>query len=395
MALWTSTGGKFLKGAAGVPDVPDLDASKVTITETKDLKTLPDPETLVFGATTSDYMLTCAFDPATGWGTPEIKPYAPIPVDPMSSALQYATNIFEGMKAYLGPDGEPRLFRPDMNMARLARSANRVALPPFNTEELVKLIKTLVNLEKRWIPTLEGYTLYIRPTIIGTRAGFGVAASDSSLLYIILAPSGPYFRTGGSKPLSLMTVEDCVRAWPGGTGDHKLGMNYSPGFNATRLAVQKGYDQILWMLGDVITEAGAMNFFVVLKSESGEGWDVVTPMLDGTILPGVTRASCLELAAAHGEKPIFDDLPPLRAVERKLRKGDVKQWLAEGRFLEAFVCGTAVALAPVGRIGFDGEDVVFPKFEGGLGPVGGAFRRRILDIQYGRVPFSNWSVPCQ
>lgn len=233
-------------------------------------------------------MLIVSFDPESGWSAPEIKPYGPLSLDPASSCLQYCTNVFEGMKvscgpiripynrthalpqAYLGPDGEPRLFRPDKNMDRLASSVERVALPPFNTAALLALIKRLILTDKRWIPTPQGYSLYIRPTVIGTRSALGVAASDHATLYVILSPSGPYFKSTKNS-LDILAVGETVRSWPGGTGGHKLGLNYAPSFLPQRIAAKQGYDQILWLLGEEkkITEAGAMNFFAVVQRPDG------------------------------------------------------------------------------------------------------------------------------
>lgn len=392
MSLWKSVGNCVLEG---VSSVPDLDASELTITLADSLKPVPDNESLVFGAATTDHMLVVSFEPSTGWSTPEIKPYAPLSLDPMSSCFQYCTNLFEGMKAYVGPDGKPRLFRPEKNMARLARSAERVALPPFNTDALLALIKRLVMVEQRWIPTAEGHSLYIRPTIIGTRAALGVAASDQALLYVIVSPTGPYFRTG-PKPLSLLAVNENVRAWPGGTGGHKLGLNYAPGFLPQRIAAKRGYDQILWLLGDAVTEAGAMNFFVVIKRDDDDGVDVATPELDGTILPGVTRMSVLELMQAHNDgRTKLNGLPKLHTQERKVTMSELKKLSDAGKLLEAFGVGTAVIVAPVGRIGFEGDDLTLPPHEKGLGPVGGALWRRLVDIQEGRVQWENWGVLCE
>ncbi|KAK0196833.1 aminotransferase [Armillaria mellea] len=392
MSLWKSVGNCVLEG---VSSVPDLDVSKLTIMLADSLKPVPDNESLVFGAVTTDHMLVVSFEPSAGWSTPEIKPYAPLSLDPMSSCFQYCTNLFEGMKAYIGPDGKPRLFRPEKNMARLARSAERVALPPFNTDALLALIKRLVMVEKRWIPAVEGHSLYIRPTIIGTRAALGVAASDQALLYVIVSPTGPYFRTG-PKPLSLLAVNENVRAWPGGTGGHKLGLNYAPGFLPQRIAAKRGYDQILWLLGDAVTEAGAMNFFVVIKRDDDDGVDVATPELDGTILPGVTRMSVLELMQAHNDgRTNLNGLPKLHTQEKKVTMSELKKLSEEGKLLEAFGVGTAVIVAPVGKIGFEGDDLTLPAHEKGLGPVGGALWRRLVDIQEGRVQWENWGVLCE
>ncbi|KAF9475341.1 branched-chain amino acid aminotransferase II [Pholiota conissans] len=374
-----------------------LDASKLVVTHSSELKTLPDPESLVFGQQQTDHMLIVHYDPKNGWGTPEIKPYGPISLDPMSSCFQYCPNVFEGMKAYVGPNGEPRLFRPKDNMARLARSAARVALPTFDTDQLLILLERLIQIESRWIPNLPGYSLYIRPTVIGTRASLGVAASDSACIYAILTPCGPYFR-GVVKGVSLLGVSESVRAWPGGTGGHKLGLNYAPGFLPQRVAAKQGYDQILWLLGEEekVTEVGAMNFFMAVKNDNGEV-DLITPPLDGTILPGITRDSTLTLAKAHTSGKVT--LHGLKGVnlhtfERALTMAEIAKLSDEGRILESFCVGTAVIVAPVGKIGWKGRDLVLPVHEGGLGPIGKAMWETLIAIQTGRQEFEDWSVSC-
>ncbi|KAF6758775.1 aminotransferase [Ephemerocybe angulata] len=349
-------------------------ASKLVVKLAEKLKPLPDPETMTFGQTQTDHMLIVNYDPEHGWGTPEIKPYAPLVLDPMSSCFQYCPNVFEGMKAYLGPDGEPRLFRPQKNMERLARSAERVALP---VNALLVLIKRL------------GYSLYLRPTMIGTRPALGVAASDAACLYVVVTPTGPYFK-GKAHGISLLAVSESVRAWPGGTGGHKLGLNYAPGFAPQREAAKKGYEQILWLFGDRITEVGAMNVFAIVKRDDG-ALDAFTPPLDGTILPGVTRSSVLALLDAHTKgKSLIPGVPATQKIythEIPITMSEIKVWSDEGKLLEIFGVGTAVAVAP----GWD-EEVVLPHHDGGLGPVGKGLFDHLMDIQSGRVEFEGWSV---
>ncbi|KAG2053901.1 branched-chain amino acid aminotransferase II [Suillus hirtellus] len=365
-----------------------LDASKLKITLAKTLKPLEPIETLCFGQTFSDHMVVATHDPEKGWSAPEIKPYGPITLDPQCSCFQYGGNIFEGMKAYLGPDDKIRLFRPDMNMRRLERSCARLALPPIDGDAVLELIKCLVNIDKRWIPKESGYSLYIRPTVIGTRPGLGLTASDHAMLYVIASPAGPYF----AKPISLLAVSENVRAWPGGTGGHKVAGNYSPGFLPQRTAAEKGYDQILWLFGDDrrVTEAGVMNFFVVVKRDDEDGVDLVTAPLDGTILPGVTRASCLALASdPEFHKEISMRLHPQEMV---YTMSDLATWSSEGKLLEALAIGTVAIVGPCHRIGYEGKDIVIPG--DGLGPVGTAIRKKILDIQEGRTEWKGWGVVC-
>ncbi|KAF5352238.1 hypothetical protein D9757_013804 [Collybiopsis confluens] len=393
MTLWRSVGTGTLEGFSRVAD---LHASKLTVKLAKTLKPIPHHDTLTFGNTMSDHMLVADFEPRSGWSAPRIIPHGPLSIDVASSCVQYGTTVFEGMKAFIGPDGQPRLFRPDMNMARLARSAERMALPPFNTSQVLTLIKKLIEVDQRWIPAISGYSLYVRPTLLGTQMSLAVAASDHATLCVMLSPTGPYFRSA-AKPISVIAVSETVRAWPGGTGGHKVALNYSPGFLPLRVAQKQGYQQILWLLGDdmKVTEAGAMNIFVVVRRDDGD-FDLITPPLDGTILPGVTRDSILALGKAHtaGETtlPGLSHSTLLHTQEKTFTIPDLQRWYAEGKLVEAFGAGTAVIIASIGKIGYKGEDMVLPEHEGGLGPIAQAFRKRILDVQEGRESWNGWGV---
>jgi len=290
------------------------------------------------------------------------------------------------------------LFRPQNNMARLTRSAERAALPLFDEEALLDLIKQLIKIDSRWIPSVPGYSLYIRPTMIGTRPSLGLVASDSACLYVILSPVGPFFR-GPSKAISLLAVSDVVRSWPGGTGSYKMGLNYTPGLLPQRIAAQKGYDQILWLLGDDdrVTEAGAMNIFVAVQRDDGDV-DIITPLLDGTILPGITRASTLSLIQAHnaGKITLSGKSPSqkLYTHERPVSMADINSWYEEGRILEVFAVGTAAVVAAVSRIGYKDKDIMLPSHDGDLGPIGKSLWTLITDIQTGKKEFEGWSVHC-
>ncbi|KAG9036265.1 hypothetical protein FRB95_009413 [Tulasnella sp. JGI-2019a] len=390
-----------LEAAVGLPGI---DPSKLTITRAETLKPLPPHNTLVFGQSGStDHMLVIEFDPESGWSAPAIKPYAPLSLDPASSVFHYAPAVFEGMKAHRGPDGRPRLFRPDMNMARMERSADRVALPPFDGKALLELIRKLVAVEDRWIPSIPGYALYIRPTYIGTRPAIGVQASTHGMIFVICSSTGPYFPTG-FKPITLIANSDYVRAWPGGTGEFKLALNYSPCFKPQMHAAKNGYQQILWLLGEErkVTEVGQMNFFIVLKRADGADLDLITPALDGTILPGVTRDSILALGRTHTPNPSSCSslsttnqiIPKIYTHEKSFTMPEFISYLNDGTLLEAFGCGTASILCPVSKIGYEGKDLVLPVYEEGVGPVSKALWQRMVDIQEGRRE-SEWSVLCE
>ncbi|KAJ7087967.1 aminotransferase [Mycena belliarum] len=396
-----------------------LDASRLTIERATTLKPVPEQGTYAFGDIKTDHMLVMTCDPLTGWSAPEIKPYGPLALDPASNCLQYATNVFEGMKAFMGPDGKPRLFRPDQNMARLQTSAARMALPAFDPDALLVCINKLVSLEARWIPSLSGHSLYIRPTMIGTKPSIKVGPSEHAILYTIVTPVGPYFPPTDDTPdgISLLAVGEHVRSWPGGTGGYKLGLNYSPGFVPQRAAAALGYDQVLWLLGDDkrVTEAGAMNFFAVAARADG-GVDVVTPPLDGTILPGITRDAALVLLRAHAVDPARGvlALPPTLKIyvhERHLTLPEMSQWAGAGRLRECFGVGTAVLVVAIERIGDVVDEQVAEALEGaskakpfvditpttkrGLGELGTALYDKLLALKEGRENFEGWSVLCE
>ncbi|KAJ7141669.1 aminotransferase [Mycena crocata] len=445
--------------------IAPLDASLLKIELAETLKPIPAPGTYGFGDIKTDHMLVMTYEPLTGWSAPEIKPYAPLALDPASNCFQYATNVFEGMKAFLDPQGRPRLFRPQENMTRLISSANRMALPIFDADALLTCINKLVSIESRWIPALPGYSLYIRPTMIGTKPSIKVGASDYATLYTIVTPVGPYFSppvnangtvsTDAFPGVSLLAVSEHVRSWPGGTGAFKLGLNYSPGFVPQRAAAALGYDQVLWLLDGEgegkkkqVTEAGAMNFFAVVKDESGEGLTIITPPLDGTILPGITRDSALILLRAHAAEPekgilALPKTTPLTIVERTLTVPELAAWAKAGRLLECFGAGTAVLIVAIERIGdvvddkvaealdadiahvdagltelkhaaapnaaSAGQDAADKKIEAdkskvaditmaegsGLGAVGTALWDKLLALKEGRDEFGGWSVLCE
>ncbi|KAJ7033602.1 aminotransferase [Mycena alexandri] len=386
--------------------IAPLDASLLTIQRAETLKPVPEPGTYTFGDIKTDHMLVMTYDPVVGWSAPQIKPYGPLALDPASNCFQYCTNVFEGMKAILNPDGTPCMFRPVDNMRRLQSSGARMALPPFDADALLTCITKLVLTEARWIPAVPGHALYIRPTLIGTKPSIKVGASDHATLYTIVTPVGPYFptTTGG---VSLLAVGEHVRSWPGGTGGFKLGLNYSPGFVPQQAAAVLGYDQVLWLIGEdkQITEAGAMNFFAVVERDDG-GLNIVTPPLDGTILPGITRDSTLVLLHAHAadtSRKILD-LPvdkPVYIEERILSVNELAEWAKAGNLLECFGTGTAVLVVAVERIGdLVGADVkqvrdIEMKAGRGLGPVGQALWDKLLALKEGRDEFAGWSVKCE
>lgn len=295
-------------------------------------------------------MLSIEWNKDAGWLAPKITPYQNLSLDPASSVFHYAFECFEGMKAYKDKAGQIRLFRPDRNMERLNKSAARIALPNFDPSTLLGLIAELVKLDNRFIPEQRGYSLYLRPTMIGTQKTLGVGAPGSALLYVIASPVGPYYPTG-FKAISLEATDYAVRAWPGGVGDKKLGANYAPCIVPQQEAMSRGFQQNLWLFGDeqFVTEVGTMNMFVALRNKDTGAKELVTAPLDGTILEGVTRDSVLALAR---EKLVPEGWS---IVERKYTMQELSDAADEGRFLEAFGSGTAAIVSPVRSISWKGK----------------------------------------
>ncbi|KZW02090.1 branched-chain amino acid aminotransferase II [Exidia glandulosa HHB12029] len=371
----------------------DIDPSRLKVTKRTDLKPQPDLEGLAFGRVFTDHMLTIPWTAESGWDAPQITPYGPLHLEPSSTVLHYAQTLFEGMKAYKNAEGKVTLFRPDMNMKRMITSASRIALPTFNGDALLDLIKQLIRLDAHWIPERPGYSLYIRPTLIGTQRAIGVGPPDEALLFVILSPVGPYYKTG-FKPVALHATTEYSRAAPGGTGAFKLGANYAPGVVPQREAAVHGYSQNLWLHGPehYLTEVGTMNMFVAIRNAQGVA-ELITPPLDGMILPGVTRDSVLSIAREHasGAHKISGLPDQLIVSERPVTMPEVKQALKDGALLELFGAGTAAIISPVDRVGYLGDDLIIPTGPDGLGPLSKPILAEIQGRQRGEIP-SSWSV---
>ncbi|OMH79220.1 Branched-chain-amino-acid aminotransferase [Zancudomyces culisetae] len=357
------------------------------IKKAETIKTLPPKDQLVFGANFSNHMLMVEWCANNGWGSPQIVPFGNLSVHPAASTLNYAMECFEGMKAYKGVDGKYRLFRPIENMKRLNNSAEFLGFPTFNPEEGLKCLEELVRLDKGDIPDGEGLSMYIRPSMIGTEGVLGVRTPKKVLLYVICSPSGPYFPTG-LKATRLLTDPERVRAWPGGTGDKKLGSNYDGGMKALRDAAEKGYQQVLWTFGPEhnLSEAGTMNVFVYWINEAGEK-ELITPELDGTILPGITRDSVLKVCREYNEFKVTEGVITMKQVAKASK---------EGRLLEMFGCGTACVISPIKEIGYEGTDVKVPLDPKDptveFGPLTKRIYDHILGIQNGTIAHQQWAV---
>merc|ERR1712131_14781 len=355
-------------------------AADLTIERSSDLKPKPDPSTLLFGKQFSDHMLTIYWSEKEGWDGPQIKPFQNLSLHPATSALHYSIELFEGMKAFRGVDNHIRLFRPMHNMERMHRSAERSCLPLFDKAELLGCIKKLVEVDQEWVPYSLDASLYIRPTFIGIEPSLGVSRAGQALLFVIVGPVGPYFTTGSFNPVSLLADPGFVRAWRGGVGAYKMGGNYGPTIAVQNVAVKQGCQQVLWLYGEEeeITEVGTMNLFIYWMNEAGER-ELLTPPLDGIILPGVTRQSLLDLSRSWNE---------FKVTERTMGMKELLGALDAGRVLEVFGVGTACVVCPVGSLLYKGKTYQIPTMKNL--DLAKRFYTELTDMQYGRTK-SEWA----
>ena len=362
-----------------------MQAADIILKRARTLKPHPPAEALEFGKTFTDHMLTVDWSRQKGWGRPEIVPFGPITLQPSANCLHYATECFEGMKAHRDARDSARylLFRPELNMARLQEAAQRLVLPAFDGQELLQCIRALVRLEGHWIPERAGYALYIRPTLLATNAAIGVAPAEEARLLVLASPVGPYFGTGGGAVRLLASDPGrFVRAWPGGTGQYKIGANYGPTVYAQQEAAREGCQQVLWLFGaeEALTEAGTMNCFVLWRRKGDGRVELVTPGLETQlILAGVVRRSVLELARTWGEFVVS---------ERHVRMAELLDAQREGRLLEMFGTGTACVVAPVSAVRYRGRDYAVP-----LGALAGRLFTQLQQIQTGVQGHADWAVP--
>jgi branched-chain amino acid aminotransferase len=329
-----------------------------------------DPEQLGFGKIFTDYMFTMRHVKGQGWIEPQISRYRPFEIDPAAVVLHYSQEIFEGLKAYAATDGRILLFRPDRNAKRMHDSAERLYMAPFPEQDFVTAIEALVNLEKRWIPKAPGTSLYIRPTLVGLGAALGVHPADEYLFYVILSPVAAYFKSGFT-PVPLYVEDVYIRAAIGGVGNVKTGGNYAASLFAGALAEQRGFSQVLWLDAcerKYVEEVGSMNMFFVF------GDKLVTPDLNGSILPGITRASVIELAQSLG----------YAVEERRITIDEVIRGLETGALTEAFGSGTAAVISPVGSLNYQGRDYLVNQNK--VGAVTHELYTKLVDIQYGNAP---------
>ncbi len=324
----------------------------------------------VFGRVFTDHMVTIRYADGKGWYDAQVEPRAPIPMDPATAVLHYAQEIFEGIKAYGTADGGVTLFRADQNSQRFRDSAARMAMPGLPDELFLGSIRELVSIDQAWVPTDPEGSLYLRPVMFASEVFLGVKPSSEYLYVLIASPVGAYFK-GGLKPVTVWVSDDYSRAAPGGTGAAKCGGNYAASLLAQQEAIAHGCDQVVFLDAaqhTYVEELGGMNLFFVYDDGS-----LVTPPLGGTILPGVTRDSIITLARAAGRE----------VTERQVTFDDWRADAASGRLREAFACGTAAVVTPVGTLRWQGGEFVVG--DGGTGEVTASLRQSLVDIQRGRV----------
>ncbi len=344
-----------------------MEEIKVTLTTSPREK--PKSSKIPFGTYFTDHMFLMNYEAGKGWHNPRIVPYGPFQMDPACMVLHYAQEIFEGLKAYRGVDGVIRLFRPEENFKRMNSSCERMCIPPVDVDFCVKALKQLVKLEQDWVPSEPDTSLYIRPFIFATDVCVGVHTSHTYQFAIILSPVGPYYASG-LDPVKIMIEEEDVRAVRGGTGFTKCGGNYAASLRAGDKAEKMGYSQVLWLDGvekKYVEEVGSMN---VLFKISGE---IVTPALTGSILPGITRKSCLEILRDWG----------LPVTERRISEDELAEAARTGALEEAFGSGTAAVVSPIGELYIKGQS--YTVGDGGIGEITQKLYDQLTGIQWGKV----------
>ncbi|WP_329887032.1 branched-chain amino acid aminotransferase [Pseudoramibacter faecis] len=342
---------------------------EIKVTKTTHPKEKPDQNQLPFGRIFTDHMFTMDYDSEKGWHNAQIEPYGPITLEPSACVFHYAQEVFEGLKAYKTPDGHVQMFRPQENFARMNRSNKRMCIPEIDEAFVLDALKQLVELDKDWVPTAPGTALYIRPFVFATEEYIGVHVSNSYKFFIILCPVGAYYEEG-LKPAMMHIEQVYARTVVGGTGEAKCGGNYAGSLAATEKANAEGYEETLWLDGATrkdIEEVGSCNVMFHIDGK------FVTPRLTGTILPGITRKSIIELLKSWGET-VEERILPIEELVADYHAGKVE---------EVFGMGTAAVVAPIGKLNYNGEDMVFNDDK--IGPYAQKIYDTLCGIQRGTV----------
>ena len=342
---------------------------EIKITRAQTLKEKPESSTLVFGKSMTDHMFIVDYDAGQGWHDPRIVPYAPLQIDPAAKVLHYAQEIFEGLKAYRTDDGSIQLFRPMDNIRRMNDSAERISLPLIPEELALAGITELVKLEQDWVPREKDTSLYIRPFMIGLDAALGVHSSHHCQYIVIVCPVGAYYPEG-LNPVKIYVEDEDVRAVKGGTGMAKTGGNYAASLRASDVAEHHGYSQVLWLDGvhrKYIEEVGSMN---VMFKVNGR---ILTPDLNGSVLDGITRRSCIQLLKDWGYE----------VEERRISAQELFEAAENGQLEEAWGTGTAAVVSPIGELAMGEEKVTVSHNQ--IGPVTQRLYDELTGIQWGRA----------
>ena len=352
----------------------------IKITRTTAPKAKPDESNLGFGKKFTDHMFVMDYTEGEGWHDARIVPYGPFELDPATVVFHYAQEIFEGMKAYRTADDTVQLFRPDCNAKRFQDSADRLCIPKIPVEDYIQAVETLVDVDRDWVPHSDGASLYIRPFVFANDVGLGVHASKHYIFCIICAPSGAYYAEG-INPVRIYVEDEYIRAAPGLTGFTKCGGNYAASLISQVKAHELGYEQTLWLDGvehKYVEEVGSMNCFFKIDGT------VYTAPTVGTVLPGVTRMSCIELLK-HWGIPVSEERLPI---------ADVMKASHDGKLEEVFGTGTAAVISPVGELRYEGD--VAHINNGEIGEVTHKLYNTLTGIQWGKLPDTKgWIVPVE
>ena len=349
----------------------------IKIIRTTAPKAKPDQKALGFGKYFTDHMFLMDYTREQGWHDFRIVPYGPIPMEPDAVALDYAQETFEGLKAYRYPDGSVHLFRPEMHGKRFINSNKRLCMPEVPVELFVEACKAIVRVDEDWVPSEQGTSLYIRPFMFASEGQIALHNSSRFTFAVILSPVGAYFAEG-INPVKILVEDEYVRAVRGGTGYAKCGGNYAGAIIGQERAEQMGYSQVLWLDGNerkYVEEAGGMNFIYAIN---GEFW---TAPVEGTVLPGITRNSILHILRDWG----------ITVREERMDIDTLMQAGHNGSLQEAFACGTAAVISPVGALNYKGDEVIINGFE--IGELTQKLYDYLTGIQSGRVEDKfGWTV---
>lgn len=349
----------------------------IKIVKTQNPKEKPPKGDKSFGKYFTDHMFVMDYDMEKGWHDPAVVPYGPLAMDPASMVFHYGQAVFEGMKAYLTDDGRVFLFRPQKNFERLNVSDERLCIPHIDEELALKALIELIKVDRDWIPSDENTSLYIRPFVIATESALGVHPSHKYKFMIILSPVGPYYAEG-LNAVKIYVEDEYVRSVKGSVGFTKATANYAISLKGQEKAIKKGYTQVLWLDGvnrKYVEEVGTMNMFFKI------GGKIVTPMLEGSILPGITRDSVIQIVKSWGYE----------VEERRIEIAEIFKAYDEGKLEEAFGTGTAAVVSPVGELFWEGRTIVIGDRK--IGELSQKIYDELVGIQYGRREDKfNWTM---